>query len=206
MNKSLGPSVMQGTVVDGQPREWPVKLCCYDGCSCCCGKADLPLCCYAAWCYPGCGPSFAAHLDVQACPTALCCNISRRRSDVLSNFAAVKQIGIVDITFQWLMRVGLGQWAFTASWVHVTPCLTMRTRHVFEEKKGLEGVRPRALAVSLAADGFLLTVSPNTGVLRRLLVPVLFGLPAGRLPQARREEGPRAAATTPAAPAQRPVT
>jgi len=140
MNKSLGPSVMQGTVVDGQPRGWPVKLCCYDGCSCCCGKADLPLCCYATWCYPWLWAELAAHLDVQACPTALCCNISRRRSDVLSNFAAVKQIGIVDITFQWLMRVGLGQWAFTASWVHVTPCLTMRTRHVFEEKKGLPKV------------------------------------------------------------------
>ncbi len=51
---------VKGEVVATQPAEtvhavvaggtpWPVQLCCYDNCNC---GADLPLCCYAAWCAP----------------------------------------------------------------------------------------------------------------------------------------------------------
>ena len=55
------PLPVKGEVVATQPAEtvvaatvaahapWPVQLCCYDNCNC---GADLPLCCYAAWCAP----------------------------------------------------------------------------------------------------------------------------------------------------------
>ena len=84
---------VKGEVIATQPAEtiavvaggtpWPVQLCCYDKCNCC---ADLPLCCYAAWCAPCLWAEAAEYLqvntlrspeDAECCQPCCCCTSAR---------------------------------------------------------------------------------------------------------------------------------
>ena len=92
---------VKGEVVATQPAEtiavvaggtpWPVQLCCYDNCNCC---ADLPLCCYAAWCAPCLWAEAAEYLqvntlrspqDAECCQPCCCCTSCPLRHELLDS-------------------------------------------------------------------------------------------------------------------------
>ena len=120
------------TVVAGTP--WPVQLCCYDNCNCC---ADLPLCCYAAWCAPCLWAEAAEYLqvdtlrspqDAECCQPCCCCTSAR----CATNYWALMGYSCATSLAQSLCNA-MGCQSIS-SFINLQALLTMRSRQQLEEQ------------------------------------------------------------------------
>ena len=120
------------TVVAGTP--WPVQLCCYDNCNCC---ADLPLCCYAAWCAPCLWAEAAEYLqvdtlrspqDAECCQPCCCCTSAR----CATNYWALMGYSCATSLAQSLCNA-MGCQSIS-SFINLQALLTMRSRQQLEQQ------------------------------------------------------------------------